>query len=351
MLRKRLIGHLFAGVVLAGSAAGAARADDLTWSYSSSRVSICQVGTCSPDGIIVLGRSTDSGSNQNSASGVGAGSYVQYTNFNFGTAFSSAEAGEGALSLPVLHAYASGAVTPGVQPPYISVNTSTVMGVQGFTNTGTAALAIPLNAFSGVVDYVMIGPSTNPGTITAGLAITTSAVLDDEIANLWFASDSQAGHFGQFAATCATAGALALGNPLPTVSSQSGGVGVTTSSCTGQDTYLLQPGDSFYIWARLSVLRSAAGVTDASHTFNIEFSPEIANAVDPGLTDQLAQNLIGADGGNFSVPASAVPEPGTWAMLLAGFGVIGSVIRGRRRVFAGGGVRAAEVGIGGVSPT
>jgi len=334
MRYERLVRQAFVGAALAGAmaCAGAARADDLTWSYSSSRVSICQVGSCEPGGFYVLGTSTDSGSNQNSFSNVGAGSYIQYTNFNFGGAFSSAEGGDGPLSLPVLHAYASGTVATAAQPPFISVNTSTVQGVQGFTNMGTSALVIPLSAFSGVVDYLMSGPTTNPGTISAGLAITTSAVLQEEVANLWFASDLQPGHFGQFAATCATTGALALGNPLPTVSNQSGGLNVATSSCTGQDTYLLQPGDSFYVWARLSVLRTAAGVTDASHTFNIEFSPEVANAIDPGLTEQLAQNLIGADGGNFSVSAAAVPEPSTWAIMVAGFGMIGTVLRRSRRL-------------------
>ena len=33
-------------------------------------------------------------------------------------------------------------------------------------------------------------------------------------------------------------------------------------------------------------------------------------------------------------PAAAVPEPGTWAMLIAGFGLVGATIRRRRALTA-----------------
>ena len=43
--------------------------------------------------------------------------------------------------------------------------------------------------------------------------------------------------------------------------------------------------------------------------------------------------ISGADAGNFSASLFAVPEPASWAMLIAGFGLTGAAMR-RRRVAA-----------------
>jgi hypothetical protein len=44
--------------------------------------------------------------------------------------------------------------------------------------------------------------------------------------------------------------------------------------------------------------------------------------------------VTGADAGQFDASLFAVPEPGTWAMLIAGFGLVGATQRRRRAVIA-----------------
>lgn len=50
--------------------------------------------------------------------------------------------------------------------------------------------------------------------------------------------------------------------------------------------------------------------------------------------DVVTQVVFGSGGNSFeldNIAVSAVPEPGVWAMMIAGFGMMGSVLRGRRQ--------------------
>jgi hypothetical protein len=336
---RLLAGASFAGVV---GFAGAAFADEeLTWGYATATVANCVVGsTCGqPGGVNVLRRETFVETNmEDVGASVYRDDYSGATPHDYGMAWARAEAGEGTLGLPVLKAYALGGASGGATgngggPLTIAVNYAMVQAVQGYTNTGENALVIPLNAFTGLVDYQLFAPPNNPGVVSAGLAITTSAILDPSVSQQWWQTDTRAGHFGQFAATCDTAGALALANPAPQGGATNGSVQylpVSTSSCTGSDTFLLNPGESFYVWARLAVLRSSFGATDASHTFNINIAPEAQANI-----EALLPSLSLADGSNFSVRTDApVPEPSTWAMMILGFGAAGALLRRRRLVTA-----------------
>ncbi|HEY0648696.1 MAG TPA: PEPxxWA-CTERM sorting domain-containing protein [Phenylobacterium sp.] len=341
MIAYRTTIRLLAGATFAGAVgfAGAAFADDeMTWSYATAQVGTCVPGsTCGqPTGPTVLRRESfvETNADYTNAS-VYRDDYSAATPYDYGMAWASAEAGDGTLGLPVLKAYALGGASGGATgfgggPLTIAVNFAATQAVQGYTNTGDNALVIPLDAFTGLVDYQLFAHPSNPGVVSAGLAITTSAILDPAVSAQWWQSATGPGQFGQFAATCDTPGALALANPAPQGGATDGSVQylpVTTSSCTGADTFLLNPGETFYVWARLAVLRAAYGATDASHTFNVTISPEAQADVEQNLLP----NLSLADGSNFRVRTdAAIPEPSTWAMMILGFGAAGALLRRRR---------------------
>jgi hypothetical protein len=338
MLSKRDLRTLMTGVAVATTlaAAGAAHADDpeLSWSTATAQVGTCVVGvSCGqPGGVTILRTETFTAADTdfNNASVYQNDYSPSVTPFNYGMAYASAEAGEGLLGLPVLHALAIGGGSGfGVTPhPTIAVNVATVQGVQGYTNTSDVALLIPLNAFQGLVDYHL---TSGGGGVGAGIAVTTDAILDPLVAAQWAATGT-AGN-GPFAAGCGTTGALAFGNaatgPNAPTSPNTQYLAVSASSCTGSDTFQLNPGSTFYVWARLGIYHAAFGATDALNTFNVTIAPEYQAQVQTNLAPTLAR----ASGANLDIPL-AVPEPGTWALMILGFGVAGAGLRHRRRLAA-----------------
>ena len=313
-----LAGAAFAGLMF--SAQAASSAEQLTWSYVTAHVGNCVAGvTCVPGGVNTLARETyvRSDVNFNRAS-VYPDDYQPSA--DFGRAWTEVQAGVGDLSLPVLKAYALGANPDRGPNPTVTVNYALAVAVQGYTNSGETALVIPLNAFSGLVDY--FSSPGGLGIVSAALAVTTSAILDPAVAALWWQHDG-----GRFAADCGTAGALALGNPASKATNIAGAtqyLSVATTSCTGQANHMLDPGETFYVWSRLTVLRSGAGVTDAGHTFNVSITPEAQQDF-----ANLLPNLSLASGRNLNIPTDAIPEPSTWAMMILGFGAAGAMLRRR----------------------
>lgn len=81
----------------------------------------------------------------------------------------------------------------------------------------------------------------------------------------------------------------------------------------------------------LTISRTGGGMIESSGTSNVNiFSGQLNNITITGLSRGL-----GSYGGNLTfIPTAAVPEPGTWAMMLVGFGAIGFSMRRRRRVTA-----------------
>ncbi|MBA4010471.1 MAG: hypothetical protein C0481_01270 [Phenylobacterium sp.] len=335
--KNRFIGLLATTAVVTGvtaTGAAAAEEDTLAWSSAYAGVGVCQVGvTCGqPNGVNWVARRQVSDSDVLTYSTtVGPQDYLGVTNGGyFGNAWASAEAGQGLLALPELHAYAeSRSIGLGyMSNPFIGVDVALVQAVQAYTNTSGRDLIIPLSAFQGVVDFGMSGA---PGTVSAGIAVLTDVIArDPAVASLWSAAGG-IGHFGEFSAGCGTAGALAFGqsgamnfNPGP----QTQYLNVAASSCGG-DSFTLAADETFYVWARLGVSHSAQGATDASHTFNVSIAPVYQDEVEQNLAPALRL----ASGANLDIPISPVPEPSTWALMITGFGAAGAALR-RRKSFA-----------------
>ena len=82
----------------------------------------------------------------------------------------------------------------------------------------------------------------------------------------------------------------------------------------------------------LTISRTADGLIESSGTSNVNiFSGQLNNITVTGISRGL-----GSYGGNltFLPTAAAVPEPGTWALMLLGFGAVGFSMRRQRRVTA-----------------
>lgn len=339
MIKSHDLRGLLAGgaLVVSLTAAGTAAADEsMSWSYATAHVGSCVVGlTCGvPGGIRTLGREsvTQNDSTFTNAAIVRS-DYQSQTSVDFGRAWASAQAGDGALGLPVLKAFASGGglslPNNGFAP---AVNFAAAHAIQGYTNTGETALVIPLNAFQGLVDFVAVGAQQG-GRVGATLAVTTSAILDPLVSAQYFQPGTGRSAAGQWTGTCGSTGALAMGtatvNPIGRPNTTQF-LNVAATSCSGQTDYVLNPGESFYVWATMGVLRSSFGVTDASHTFNVMIDPQFQSRIET----ELAPNLALVDGSDLNINVGVVPEPSTWALMIAGFGAVGASLRRRRRALA-----------------
>ena len=81
------------------------------------------------------------------------------------------------------------------------------------------------------------------------------------------------------------------------------------------------------------------GDTSSSDYDVYEFATSLANGGTIAITNGYHPAIVVDVGGSVSAgPNGTIPEPASWAMMLAGFGIVGSAVRSRR---AGGAVTAA----------
>jgi hypothetical protein len=99
------------------------------------------------------------------------------------------------------------------------------------------------------------------------------------------------------------------------------GVGLQTSACGG-GVLQLNPGQRIVVQTNFNLFVNRGGFIDATHTFVTELDPALGAQTIAGLSQSLA--FAGA----------AVPEPASWALLIAGFGLTGAVMRRRRAIAA-----------------
>ena len=100
---------------------------------------------------------------------------------------------------------------------------------------------------------------------------------------------------------------------------------IPLSLSTGCDggAITIHSGESFIIMATVQAISNKGGYMDASHTFSSYFDPEKTVYAETGQA--VGQSFL-------SATVSAAPEPATWALMLAGFGLVGGALRRRRPV-------------------
>lgn len=292
---------LLAGAALTAAAglspATAAAATPLTWSLASTFVRECLTPSCSvtqdADVDTQFGYDLDA----NAASSVDG----------LGSAHGSAEAGSGSLALPVLKAFNQAEIN--------ATSGAFVQAKQGYRWTGTTGIDI---AFSGLIDYVATNGPSGEGFVNAGLAIADASAGDAAVGALWAGSQPD----GTFTATCATPGAVSVANSGRQygLGSQAFGLDTSDGGC-GSGVFHVQPGQEFYVYARLNTFGLMDAERDASHTFTIGLSQSLSAETQASIQQYLR-------------PMSAVPEPSSWALMIVGFGALGAALRGRPRTAA-----------------
>ncbi|OHB31114.1 MAG: hypothetical protein A2790_10720 [Phenylobacterium sp. RIFCSPHIGHO2_01_FULL_69_31] len=94
-------------------------------------------------------------------------------------------------------------------------------------------------------------------------------------------------------------------------------------------SFTVNPGDRFFVLGALMVEDLVAGTIDFSHTAKLVGITALTDAGAPaGLTSDSGRLVDRGDG---SYGIAAVPEPGTWALMILGFGAAGAALRARRR--------------------
>lgn len=227
-----------------------------------------------------------------------------------------------ASDLPVLK---TGAFTRQNELGRYATSYSFMSTLSAFTYTGTEALPLSL---IGSIDYRLdfapidygnpLGAGSFPGSvggIKARLVIGTESLY-------------QGVTLSPDALVCGAAGVLASAGAESTYSGYYSGWGGTSqnlslgldasTACSGGGPVIIQPGDNFYVYAFLQTLAVQGATVDATNSFHVIFSPDTP------------QSVIDA----FSAGAQAVgvPEPASWTLLIAGFGLTGAAMRRRRIV-------------------
>lgn len=86
--------------------------------------------------------------------------------------------------------------------------------------------------------------------------------------------------------------------------------------------------------AKIGALMGSFTATPSSPSdyFLIGYSKSVTLASTQSIYGQVNDTFYSNNGGAFSVSVAAIPEPETWALMLVGFGAIGSALRRRQKV-------------------
>ena len=199
--------------------------------------------------------------------------------------------------------------------------------LSAFTYTGTQALPL---ALVGDIDYLLtfapidygapLSAGSYPysfGQLSARLVIGTEALYQGQ-------------RLQPDQLVCGTAGVLASGGGNSAIGGYASGWGGTThnlsmtldasSACGGGGPVMIQPGENFYVYAFLATLATHGATVNATNSFHVNFAPGTPLSVQEAFA-------------NYATPIG-VPEPASWTLLIAGFGLTGAALRRRQRIAA-----------------
>jgi hypothetical protein len=301
-LRKRalLCSAFFGLAAAAGAAPAGAQTIFGSMSYSTHRSCATTASTANCDG---------AGSGQQIVTSSITGGANLTANSNLALtdgSFANGSVSFGALDLPQL-----AGETRAVGDVRMNSN---LLGYQSYIYGGPSGTPFSLAGNLHIVDS-----STNP----TGGALPGGAIYSAYIA-IWDPSfvapiSSAFDILNQFFyAPCGTPGVLAAGTIGGSLPGGEQNFGISTTSCSGSPL-TLTTGQHVLAVAGLQIPVNRGGFADASSTFTV--------GLDPALPEESRELLTAS---LVSAQAIAAPEPGTWAMMLLGFGAVGFSLRRRR---------------------
>jgi len=184
--------------------------------------------------------------------------------------------------------------------------------------------SLSVAAAQNVRDYVTGNIVLFNGDFSDGLFIDSNTDLLFTNALNYVLSGTGGGYIGEFnGATAAFASNDDGRTPIGLVNGHAGFLGFGNGGSAGDVIAVAPPSNPLL-----------TGVTLPYNDTNVEFGSQLSG-YNP------ARVVLAFDNGNPALPASTadtisapIPEPATWAMMLLGFGALGGVLRGRRRLGA-----------------
>ena len=323
--------NLLAAAVLAGSTFAAPAAADIVGSTSLATLRQCNMVTAAevcdgtgPGQSLALGSTVYGG-------GLGV---AGWNNLTAGPNFAwSYVAFDAAYDLPTIRAatYAPGDVRTNIN----------VFAFQSYVWTGAAGGDFSITGNLHIVDSsasIPDGPDPDgagPLEGVRGGAFPNGAIYS-AYAGIWDPSviagltTPQELFNGLFYAGCDTAGVLGAGLSGGSLFGGEATYAATTSACSAGSLFLT-PGQEVLVVVGLQLPVNRGGFADSSATFvttlGDDLTPEQVTAVQESIVSAVS------DGAPVTF-AAQVPEPASWAMLIAGFGLTGAAMRRRRTVAA-----------------
>jgi hypothetical protein len=192
---------------------------------------------------------------------------------------------------------------------------------QSYTWTGAVGGDFSISGDLHIVDSSVSPPD---GSFPGGSRFTSYVGIWDPsvIAGL---STPQELFSTSFYKPCGEAGVLGTGGNGGTLTGGEATYGATTAACSAGSLFLA-PGQEVLVVVGLQLPVNRGGFADSSATFvtklGEDLSPEQIAAVEQSIVSAISQGAT----------VTSVPEPGSWAMLIAGFGLVGAAMRRRSTV-------------------
>lgn len=182
--------------------------------------------------------------------------------------------------------------------------------------------------FSITGDLHIVDSSTSPdGDGLPGGAVYTSYVGIWDPSVIAGLSTPQDLFTALFYQECGEAGILGTGSSNGTLTGGEATYSATTSACSAGSLFLT-PGQEVLVVVGLQLPVNRGGFADSSATFvtklGDDLTPEQVAAVEQSIASAISEGAA----------IASVPEPGSWAMMIAGFGLIGATMRRRNAALA-----------------